>query len=342
MLAKEELDYLARCKQSSSHVIQAVEGAKQEGFHYLFSTYLKTPKQKLAVFKEKFFSNFKVTRIFMHYIFRIRKDQKRSFKSLIPYFEEFNSQDTLYKLDTGKNSPEIPKNPDLWEELNLFVRERWSDVRIGFTKLPPELIFKDKAVLFPYALVVLQEMKKDKIDLAPDIEAGNEVFRVYTSLGIIVNKIADWFRDHNIRAQSNHPIGGLVCTPPLAGKAGLGWQGRNGCLITPEFGPRCRIAPVFIESPIFTFTDNDDHRWIEQYCEKCGLCQKNCPANAIYAKKQIAIPNVAGIGAMRTCIDREKCFPYFNRTLGCSICLKVCPFSNGNYEKLKKVILKSK
>ena len=36
-------------------------------------------------------------------------------------------------------------------------------------------------------------------------------------------------------------------------------------------------------------------------------------------------------------IDREKCFPYFFKTVGCSVCIKVCPFAKGKqaYEKLK-------
>jgi epoxyqueuosine reductase QueG len=108
-------------------------------------------------------------------------------------------------------------------------------------------------------------------------------------------------------------------------------------LITPEFGPRQRLAPIFIEEKVFDFPDNSDHNWIEEQCMTCGLCQKNCPANAIYEEKRITIDNIPGIGAMRTCIEREKCFPYFLKTQGCSICIKVCPFSNGKqtYEKLK-------
>jgi epoxyqueuosine reductase QueG len=103
----------------------------------------------------------------------------------------------------------------------------------------------------------------------------------------------------------------------------------QGCLITPEFGPRQRLAPIFIEGKIFEYTDNNEHDWIENYCKKCRNCQKNCPTEAIYDERTISIKEIPGIGATKTCINRDKCFPYFSKTLGCSICIKVCPFSNG-------------
>jgi epoxyqueuosine reductase QueG len=132
-----------------------------------------------------------------------------------------------------------------------------------------------------------------------------------------------------------------VSDVPLAGKAGMGWMGHNGLLITPQFGQRQRIAPIFVEAPIFAFTDSKEHRWIEDYCAACHRCQKACPTGAITEIKVTHTAEVAGFGAMKTCIEREKCYPYFNETLGCSICVKVCPFSRaeGVYEQLEKKIV---
>ena len=241
-----------------------------------------------------------------------------------------------------ENWAPIPFEPklELWDELNEFVKSKWDDVFIGFTELPSEMIFKGKYTLFKYAIVVAQEMKKDKIDKAPEYQAGKEVMRVYGSLGIVVNDIANWLRKKGIRCQSNHPLGGLTNTTSLAGKAGMGWQGMNGLLITPQYGQRVRLAPVFIEHPYFDYTDNLDHVWIEEYCELCRRCEKECPQKAIYIEKVVRIKNVPGIGKMSTCIDRDLCFEYFWKTMGCSVCVKVCPFSRAGdtYEKLRQVV----
>lgn len=351
MKGKHEVRYLKKFSKFNDSILIADENAVQEGFEYLFESYGKKDKNSkkrpyplktmIKMSKGHIGGFFRKIKCILKYRKDLFRGRDECFTDLNPYYEELSS--------TGKiaNNPSLLKsapNQELWKELNNFVKNNWDDVILGFTELPAQLIFKDKFVLFKYALIIGQEMKKEKIDEAPEDPAGDETMRVYASLGLVVNEIARWLRSKKVKCQSNTPLGGLICTPPLAGKAGLGWQGRHGNLITPEFGARQRLAPVFIQDKIFDFTDNEDHRWIEKYCENCGLCQIKCPAQAIYSEKQIRIENVPGIGSMRTCIDREKCFPYFNATIGCSVCIKVCPFSKGEkiYNKLKKKIFAEK
>lgn len=180
-------------------------------------------------------------------------------------------------------------------------------------------------------------MRKNKIDKAPLAPAGGEAIRVYARLGNAVNGIARWLRKRGIRCQPQHPMGGLTMTPPLAAKAGLGWQGKQGLLITPEFGVRQRIAPIFIESSIFDFTDSLEHQWVEEYCGICGLCAKRCPGNAILDERLVIVSDVEGIGQISKCTDMMKCFEQFDLFYGCSVCVKVCPFSQGpgSYERIK-------
>ena len=123
----------------------------------------------------------------------------------------------------------------------------------------------------------------------------------------------------------------------------MGWQGCTGLLITPKYGSRVRIAPIFIEEKLFEYTDSKEHEWIEEFCKTCGKCQRSCPVGAIYPNKK-ASTVIDGAFSIRTCIDREKCFPQFSRTLGCSICIKVCTFSKGieAYNKMKNSVLKRK
>jgi Pyruvate/2-oxoacid:ferredoxin oxidoreductase delta subunit len=331
-----EKEFLARCRKMPNLVVESHLNSQQEGFEYFFQKFGGGSPMQIRGRS----GMLRFIRVFVKYGRKLMKGRSKSYKDIEAYLldlEENGRYSSKTKIQEILNT--YP-NKRLWLELQDYARNKWDIVKIGFTHLPQELIFKDKMVLFQHALIFMQEMKKEKIDQAPGIEAGDETMRVYASLGEAVADIAEWLRSKGIRSQAVHPLGGLVCTPPLAGKAGIGGQGRQGCLITPEFGPRQRLAPIFIEEKIFDYTDNNEHKWIQNYCKTCGNCQKNCPADAIYDEKIASIEFVSGIGAMRTCIDRDKCFPYFGKTLGCSICIKVCPFSGGpkTYEALKKSV----
>jgi len=341
---KDELQFLDFCRKYPEQVIPSHKSSAIEGFEYLFDlistnsmdiTTDFSPKDRLKQFSgdgNKLSSLMWMLKLMV----KMMKWRKHCFRDLSPYYNEIETSTFI-----NKESKSLTHNAVLWNELNEYAATKWNVIKIGFTELPTQLIFKNKFVLFRYALIFMQEMEKDKIDEAPLSSAGREVMRVYSTLGEAVGQIARWLRIKGIRCQANHPLGGLVCTPPLAGKAGMGWQGRHGMLITPECGPRQRLAPIFIEEKIFNFTDNSDHVWIEKQCNNCGICQKNCPPSAILGEKIVSIEGIDGIGAMRKGIDREKCFPQFLKTAGCSICIKVCPFSSGSkaYEKLKNKFL---
>ncbi|MHA1776142.1 MAG: hypothetical protein ACTSWC_05180 [Promethearchaeota archaeon] len=238
---------------------------------------------------------------------------------------------------TEEFSSNLPSS-ELWEQLVNYSHKKWGIQSIGFTRVPKELIIHGRHILYPYALVLIDEMKKDRIDEAPQAKAGFETIRVYNHLGKAILDIAKWLRSNGIKCQPNHPLGGLVSYVPLAAKAGLGWQGMNGLLITPEFGQRQRIAPIYIEKPVFPFTDSTEHSWVEKYCQMCKLCQKECPPDAIQDQKTVYKSGIETIGRLSRCLDPIKCHPQFQKMQGCSICVKVCPFSQGNniYYKIKE------
>ena len=200
---------------------------------------------------------------------------------------------------------------------------------IGFTKIPRHLIFKERAICYDNAIVLIMEMNKNAISKAPSIETLKSVFETYDTLGILTNKLTEYLRKNNFYTQASHPLGGLVLYPPLAQKAGLGWLGKHGLLITPKFGSRQRISAIFTNIANLPFNENNEHQWIEAFCDKCNKCIRKCPPKAIL-NKPIIHPS-----KRETHIDRSKCLPYFNENYGCSICLKECVFSNIDYDLIK-------
>jgi epoxyqueuosine reductase QueG len=200
---------------------------------------------------------------------------------------------------------------------------------IGYTRMPERWIFQGKAVLHLNAIVLTMEMDKARIDTAPSPAGAQTVFEIYRDLGIAANKIATYLRRHGYSADAAHPLMGPALYPPLAQMAGLGWLGTSGLIITPEHGPRVRLAAVLTNIENLPFSTHNDHAWIQDFCAMCDRCIRECPPQAIYPE-----PFQHKNGQI-TCVDTERCFPYFSDYHGCSVCIKVCPFNKSPYEKIK-------
>ncbi|MDO7788213.1 4Fe-4S binding protein [Desulforamulus aquiferis] len=199
---------------------------------------------------------------------------------------------------------------------------------IGYTKLPAHFIFKDRAVLYDTAIVLIMEMDSIAIKNAPSVDTFRMVMSTYDKLGEITNLLTEKLRKMGYQAQASHPLGGLVLYPPLAVQAGMGWFGRHGLLITPQFGPRQRIAAIFANIDNLPLSEGNEHSWIEKFCNRCGKCIRKCPSNAIL---ELPIEHNSG---RKTHIIREKCLPTFVKQQGCTICVKECSFTNNSYKDL--------
>ena len=268
----------------------------------------------------------------------IRNYIKMIDRATIKSFEDLTQNNQVNQINNGERDFN-----EVWNELNEYASNKWNIMKIGFTKVPNALIFADKYIKYQYALIFMQEMDRDQINKAPRVEAGSETMKIYESLGRAVNDIGYWLRERGIKCQSNHPMGGLVAFAPLAGKAGMGGFGKMGLLITPEFGPRQRLAAIYIDKKYFNFTESSENDWIEFYCEPCGICIDKCPGGAINEEKIINVDNVEDFGQLKTCIDVLKCYKQFILNFGCSICIKSCPFSIGNgiYYRIKEKFVNS-
>ena len=235
---------------------------------------------------------------------------------------------SLESLEENPAQPKTEASPALIEELEEEAF-RLGAASIGYTKLPRRWVFQNKAVLYDNAIVVAMEMDADGINSAPSVACMRVVMNTYRDLGRINNNLATFLRERGYGAHAGHPLNGLALYPPLAQMAGLGWMGLNGLIITPEYGPRVRLAAVFTSIKNLPWNEGNDHKWVRDFCEKCRICHRECPPDAI-----LEHPVIRPDGS-ETYIKNEVCFPYFNLYHGCSVCVKVCPFNRQPYEKIK-------
>jgi len=214
----------------------------------------------------------------------------------------------------------------LFEKLNVSV--------VGYTQVDPSYIFIDKKILYKNAIVVLMEMKHDIIKTAPSKAVGKEIFRTYYELGAAVNKITEFLISRDYKSHAGPALGGEVNYPLLAQKAGLGMMGKNGMLITPEFGPSVRIAAIFTDIENLSINDNNEHKWINDFCKSCGKCARKCPVKAIYMDTQVLDDGT------EKHIDYKKCAIPFSNQYGCTVCVKECVFFSNQYEDIKSDFMK--
>ena len=146
-------------------------------------------------------------------------------------------------------------------------------------------------------------------------------------LGARLDQLLAW-----MRTASPEPFEALayVDTGPVqervyAQYAGIGWIGKNTCVINPELGSWIFLAEIICSLPLSV-----DAPALDQ-CGSCALCIEACPTQAIVA------PHV---------LDATRCISYLTieyggeipaplkpgmgtRVYGCDVCQEVCPWNQG-------------
>jgi epoxyqueuosine reductase QueG len=239
---------------------------------------------------------------------------------------------SLRSLGKNPSQPKTEAPAELIAGLEAYVLGLGAS-SVGYTRVPRRWIFQHKAILHANAIVLTMEMDKPRIDTAPSQDGLEAVLEIYRDLGRIANKGADYLRRCGYSAHAGHPLMGLTLYPPLAQMAGLGWLGANGLIITPEHGPRVRLATIFTSIENLPFSAQNDHQWVEEYCRMCQICVAKCPPQAIMPE-----PLRHADGRI-TYVINERCFPYFSDWYGCSLCIAVCPFNHSPYETLKQHVV---
>ena len=120
---------------------------------------------------------------------------------------------------------------------------------------------------------------------------------------------------------------------PLAAKAGIGFYGKHGVIISPGHGSYVILGEIITDAAV------DPDRPQQLDCGDCTLCVEACPTGAIVS------PYV---------LDRNRCIQYLserrgiiprrirevwaNRLYGCTACQDACPHNRGLRPTSRKVI----
>lgn len=174
-----------------------------------------------------------------------------------------------------------------------------------------------------YGIVFAVEMDTDMIQRAPKLPESIGVVKGYVETATIGMIVSYYIRELGYDARNHMDGNYLVIAPLVARDAGLGEFGRNGLLITKEFGPCIRLGVVTTDLPLIP--DEKQEFGLTEFCLECGRCSKTCPGKSISKDEMTEVD-----GILRWKINAEECYRRW-RSLGtdCGICIANCPFTYG-------------
>jgi epoxyqueuosine reductase len=117
---------------------------------------------------------------------------------------------------------------------------------------------------------------------------------------------------------------GLAMEKAWAERAGLGWIGKNGCLISVELGSWITLSVMFLDRAVDRYDGPHPN-----LCGDCTLCLTGCPTRAfpapgvVDARRCLSYQTIENQGP----VPEELRPRLVGRVFGCDICQEVCPFN---------------
>ena len=207
--------------------------------------------------------------------------------------------------------------------------KNWGASLVGFCQLDPAPLLSAPHLRFAISIAVkLPDAILQTIDSAPSFM----YFQNYRAANALLDQIAlrlsglleeNGYAAFPIAASQSlgkhNPYRGVLPHKTAAVLSGLGFVGKSGLFLSEKYGSKVRLATILTDLPL-----QNELPVIENGCGDCTICQKACPAGAIFGTK----PTTDG----ERNYDPEKCSHYMKehfqdvgRGSVCGVCIKVCP-----------------
>jgi len=217
----------------------------------------------------------------------------------------------------------IPKD-DYYTSKNISAITKQLNLNKITKRCNPKSVLKRARSIISVAqcyLIEETEDIQDKEQLYGKIAKYN-VGNFYYDVKLKLKKIVDFINqkaDFKYKSKSKSCYVSLA-EKPIAQRAGVGWYGKHGIIITERFGSWVVLGEIITELEL------DTDECLQQDCGDCTICIDSCPTKAIVS------PYV---------IDRTKCLQFISerpmkvsldfrevwgdKLYGCTICQEVCP-----------------
>ena len=233
-------------------------------------------------------------------------------------------------------SPIAPNRLEEWIELGYHADMKWLQNSIE-KRLDPQLVLKDACSVImlgvnylPTELEARSQKRWGKYSLYDDYH--DTVLKGLKRVGVLL-------KEHYELSSSEYRY--YVDTGPVmergwAAASGMGWQGKNGMLISKTHGNWLLLATLITKLEIEPDQPLKKRHSESTYdiemgllCGKCRRCIDSCPTDAIVepglldANRCISYQTIENKGV----IPREIRSGIGSRIFGCDICLDTCPWN---------------
>ena len=204
---------------------------------------------------------------------------------------------------------------------------------VGFCDLPKEAAMGEftHAVSIAYKLsdTVLKTIEKE-----PSIMYFHHYRTVNTKLDLLSLLAVDEIEKQGFLAlpvaasqslnTNKEAYCGIFSHKTAARLSGLGYIGKNGLLITKEFGSKIRLCTVLTNMPL-----SPEKEIINEDCGDCEICKNACPANAIFGTNFSLEKGRSSVLDPALCSQHMKtAYMHIGRGSVCGLCIKNCPKNN--------------
>ena len=217
----------------------------------------------------------------------------------------------------------IPEN-DYYISKNISEKSNYLNLNKISKRCNPKSILKRAKSIISVAQGYLIEETEDVQDKNQPLGkiAKYNIGNFYYDAKLKLKKIVDFInQETDSKYKSKYKSCYVSLTEkPIAQRAGVGWYGKNGIIITERFGSWVVLGEIITELEL----EKDEP--IQQDCGNCTICLDSCPTKAIVS------PYI---------IDRTRCLQYISerpmkvplafrekwedRLYGCTTCQEVCP-----------------
>jgi len=227
---------------------------------------------------------------------------------------------------------------DLTEELKAAAKAEGADLvgvadlapfKAEGTPLPPHVL-----ELFTNAVSVAVQLSDhiiDGIEQAPTPVYAEHYRVVNASLDRIATGLVKWLTSRSYSACAipasqvvdELKLMGGISHKAVARLAGIGWQGKSLLIVSPQYGPRIRLATLLTNMPLRA------DKPVKNRCGTCKECAKACPAAAIKnIRTEDRYPTRDEALHFSRCVEQTR---RFKAKLGinaqiCGVCVRACPF----------------